>query len=86
MTKLQKNLREFEEAIRLKNFNFFNNIVDENKFQLKNEIFGDLQHNIFRVDNLLPTFKTLYGNRNFSTVSELLKELQNVNIDLATLV
>ncbi|MCT7471013.1 DUF5906 domain-containing protein [Aliarcobacter cryaerophilus] len=82
MTKLQKNLREFEEAIRLKNFNFFNNIVDENKFQLKNEIFGDLQHNIFRVDNLLPAFKTLYGNRNFSTVSELLKELQNVNINL----
>ncbi|MCT7584592.1 DUF5906 domain-containing protein [Aliarcobacter butzleri] len=82
MTKLQKNLREFEEAIRLKKFNFFNNIVDENKFQLKNEIFGDLQHNIFRVDNLLPAFKTLYGNRNFSTVSELLKELQNVNITL----
>ncbi|MCT7602288.1 primase-helicase family protein [Aliarcobacter butzleri] len=82
MTKLQKNLREFEEAIRLKIFNFFNNIVDENKFQLKNEIFGDLQHNIFRVDNLLPAFKTLYGNRNFSTVSELLKELQNVNINL----
>lgn len=46
------------------------------------EIFGDLQHNIFRVDNLLPIFKTLYGNRNFSTVSELLKELQNVNINL----
>lgn len=79
LTKLQTNLVEFVEAIRCRNLNLFNNIIDENKFQLKNEIFGDLQHNIFRVDNLLPAFKTLYGNRNFSTCSELLRELQKCN-------
>ena len=79
LTKLQTDLVEFSEAIRCWNLNLFSTIVDENKFQLKNEIFGDLQHNIFRVDNLLPAFKTLYGNRNFSTCSELLRELQKCN-------
>lgn len=79
LTKLQTDLVEFSEAIRCCNLNLFSTIVDENKFQLKNEIFGDLQHNIFRVDNLLPAFKTLYGNRNFSTCSELLRELQKCN-------
>ncbi|WP_419677728.1 primase-helicase family protein [Aliarcobacter lanthieri] len=82
LTKLQQNIIEFAEAIRFRNWNLFNTIIDENKFQLKNEIFGDLQHNIFRVDNLLPAFKTLYGNRNFSTNSELLRELQKYNLSL----
>uniref|UniRef100_UPI001868614A hypothetical protein n=1 Tax=Aliarcobacter butzleri TaxID=28197 RepID=UPI001868614A len=54
----------------------------ENKFQLKFEIFWDLQHNIFRVENLLPAFKVLYGGRNFSTNSELLRELQKYNPSL----
>lgn len=76
ITKLQKNVKEFIEAIKCKNFNLFNTIVDENKFQLKSEILWDLEHNIFKVENLFPAFKTLYGNRNFSTGSELLRELQ----------
>lgn len=82
ITKLQKNVIEFAEAIRCRDFNLFNTIVDENKFQLKSEIFSDLQHNIFRVENLFPAFKTLYGNRSFSTNSELLRELQKYNISL----
>ena len=82
ITKLQKNVIEFAEAIRCRDFNLFNTIIDENKFQLKSEIFSDLQHNIFRVENLLPAFKTLYGNRSFSTNSELLRELQKYNISL----
>ncbi|WP_216081169.1 hypothetical protein, partial [Aliarcobacter butzleri] len=49
---------------------------------LKQEIFSDLQHNVFRVDNLLPAFKALYGNRSFSTNSELLRELQKYNPSL----
>lgn len=60
----------------------FNTIIDENKLQLKQEIFSDLQHNVFRVDNLLPAFKALYGNRSFSTNSELLRELQKYNLSL----
>ncbi|MDS1370387.1 DUF5906 domain-containing protein [Aliarcobacter butzleri] len=82
ITKLQKNVIEFAEAIRCRDFNLFNTIIDENKFQLKSEIFSDLQHNIFRVENLFPAFKTLYGNRSFSTNSELLRELQKYNISL----
>ena len=82
LTKLQTNVIEFVEAIRSRNWNFFNTIVDEDKLQLKNEIFSDLQHNVFRVDNLLPAFKALYGNRSFSTNSELLRELQKYNLSL----
>ncbi|WP_216081175.1 hypothetical protein, partial [Aliarcobacter butzleri] len=74
LTKLQQNIIEFVEAIRFRNWNLFNTIIDENKLQLKQEIFSDLQHNVFRVDNLLPAFKALYGNRSFSTNSELLRE------------
>ena len=82
LTKLQQNIIEFEEAIRFRNWNLFNTIIDENKLQLKQEIFSDLQHNVFRVDNLLPAFKALYGNRSFSTNSELLRELQKYNLSL----
>ncbi|MGJ0319901.1 primase-helicase family protein [Aliarcobacter cryaerophilus] len=82
LTKLQKNVIEFSEAIRCRNLNLFNTIVDENKLQLKQEIFWDLQNGIFRVENLLPAFKTLYGSRSFGTNSELLKELQKVDLNL----
>lgn len=82
LTKLQKNIIEFVEAIRCRNLNLFNTIVDENKIQLKQEIFWDLQNGIFRVENLLPAFKTLYGSRSFGTNSELLKELQKVDLNL----
>ncbi len=79
LSKLQQNIIEFVEAIKYRNFNLFNNIIDENKFQLRSEIFLDLQHNIFRVENLLPAFKSLYGGRNFSSSSEMLRELQKYN-------
>ena len=82
LTKLQKNVLEFSEAIRCRNLNLFNTIVDENKFQLKNEILLDFQYGIFRVENLLPAFKTLYGSRSFGTNSELLIELQKFNFNL----
>lgn len=82
LTKLQKNVIEFSEAIRCRNLNLFNTIVDENKFQLKNEILLDFQYGIFRVENLLPAFKTLYGSRSFGTNSELLRELQKFNFNL----
>ncbi|MCT7602422.1 primase-helicase family protein [Aliarcobacter butzleri] len=82
LTKLQKNIIEFVDAIRCRNLNLFNTIVDENKLQLKQEIFWDLQNGIFRVENLLPAFKTLYGSRSFGTNSELLKELQKVGLNL----
>ena len=82
LTKLEKNIFEFLAAIKYKNFNLFSNIVDENKFQLKFEIFWDLQNGIFRVENLLPTFQALYGKRFFTSTSELLRELQKYNSSL----
>ena len=82
LTKLQTNVIEFAEAIRCRNLNLFNTIVDENKLQLKNEIFWDLQNGIFRVENLLPTFQALYGKRFFTSTSELLRELQKYNSSL----
>lgn len=82
LTKLQQNIIEFAEAIRCRNLNLFNTIVDENKLQLKQEIFWDLQNGIFRVENLLPTFQALYGKRFFTSTSELLRELQKYNSSL----
>ena len=82
LTKLQTNVIEFAEAIRCRNLNLFNTIVDENKLQLKQEIFWDLQNGIFRVENLLPTFQALYGKRFFTSTSELLRELQKYNSSL----
>lgn len=76
--KLEENLKEFINAIKFRNFSFFNSIVDFDKQRLKNEIILDLHHNIFRIDNLLPTFKTVYGGRSFSTSSEFLRKLQEI--------
>ena len=82
LTKSERNVMEFAQAIRNRDFHFFATIVDENRFDLRDEIFSDLQNDIFRVDNLLPTFKTLFNSRSFSTNSELLRELQKVDLDL----
>ena len=82
LTKLQTNVIEFAEAIRCRNLNLFNTIVDENKLQLKQEIFWDLQNNLFKVDNLLPAFQALYGKRFFTSSSEFLRELQKYNSSL----
>mgnify|MGYP003416626554 FL=1 len=79
---MEQNIIEFAEAIRLRNYSLFYSIVDGSKIKLKNEIIFDLQNNLFRVENLLPAFKTLYGSRNFSTNSELLRKLQKINFNL----
>jgi hypothetical protein len=79
---LQQNIIEFAEAIRCRNLNLFNTIVDENKFQLRYEIYLDLQNNLFKLENLLPTFQALYGKRFFTSTSELLRELQKYNSSL----
>src|SRR5574344_2709119 len=82
LTKLQQNIIEFAEAIRCRNLNLFNTIVDENKFQLRYEIYLDLQNNLFKLENLLPTFQALYGKRFFTSSSEFLRELQKYNSSL----
>lgn len=69
----------------LKIFLFFCSIVDFDKQRLKDEIMFDLQYSIFRVDNLLPAFKTLYGGRNFSTNSEFIRKLQEIELFLFSL-
>jgi hypothetical protein len=79
LTKLQKHVLEFVNVIRNRNGISFNSIIDEDKRQLKTEILLDLQYGLFRVENLLPSFKTLYGGRSFSTHSEFLRELQKAD-------
>ena len=79
LTKLQTNVLAFVNALIYRDFNIFNSIIDADKLELKNEILSDLQQGIFRIENLLPAFKTLYGGRSFGTNSEFLRELQMAN-------
>lgn len=74
-TKLQRSIEEFARAIRFKNLNYFESIrfdAPELYHSVKNDIYNDL----FRISNLLLTFKIIYGNTTFKTTSEFLRELQ----------
>ena len=79
LTNLQTKVLAFVNALICRNYNVFNSIIDADKMELKNEILADLQQGIFRIENLLPAFKTLYGGRSFGTNSEFLRELQMAN-------
>ncbi len=81
LTKLQKNLDEFAYCIRNKNIEFFEPIRFEND-ELFQSIHNDFYNNVFRVENLLPVYKALYGSYSIKTSSELLRELQNIDFDL----
>lgn len=81
LTKLQKNLDEFAYCIRNKNIEFFEPIRFEND-ELFQSIHNDFYNKVFRVDNLLPVYKALYGNCNIRTNSELLRQLQNIDFNL----
>ena len=81
LTKSQKNLDEFAYSIRNKDIESFEPIMFENQelFQL---IYSDFHNNVFRVENLLPVYRVLYGNSAIRTNSELLRELQNIDFNL----
>lgn len=81
LTKLQRNLDELAYYIRNKEIGFFESIRFENN-ELFQIICRDLENNVFRVDNLLPVYKALYGSTSIKTNSELLRELQNIDFDL----
>lgn len=81
LTKLQKNLDEFAYCIRNKNIEFFETIRFENH-ELFQSIHNDFYNNVFKVDNLLPAYKALYGSCSIKTSSELLRELQNIDFNL----
>ncbi len=81
LTKLQKNLDEFAYYIGNKDIEFFEPIMFENQ-ELFQSIYSDFHNNVFRVKNLLPVFKALYGSCNIRTDSELLRELQNIDFNL----
>lgn len=78
VTKLQKNLNEYVYAIRSQNIKFFEPIMFENG-QLFQSIYSDFCNNVFRVENLLPVYKALYGTTSIKTNSELLRELQKID-------
>lgn len=81
LTKLQKNLTEYVYAIKNKNFTFFESIQFENA-ELFQIISNDFYKHIFRVENLLPIYKSLYGNSSIKTNTELLRELQKIDFEL----
>lgn len=78
LTKLQKNLDEYAYCIKNKEIEFFESIrfADEELFQT---VYSDFCNNVFRVENLLPAYKALYGSYSIKTNSELLRELQKVD-------
>lgn len=78
VTKLQKNLNEYTHAIKSQNIKFFEPIMFENR-ELFQSIQNDFYNNVFRVENLLPVYKILYGNYSIKTNSELLRELQKID-------
>lgn len=47
--------------------------------QLFQSIYSDFCNNVFRVENLLPVYKALYGTTSIKTNSELLRELQKID-------
>lgn len=75
LNKLQKSIQEFAYAIRFKDFNYFESIRFDAP-ELHTIVIIDLRNNLFRISNLLATFKVIYGN-SFKTTSELLRALQN---------
>lgn len=81
LTKSQKNLNEFAYCIGNKDIEFFEPIMFENQ-ELFQSIYSDFHNKVFRVENLLPVFKALYGSCNIRTDSELLRELQNIDFNL----
>ncbi len=81
LTKSQKNLNEFAYCIGNKDIEFFEPIRFDND-ELFQIIIDDFYHNVFRVKNLLPVFKALYGSCNIRTDSELLRQLQNIDFNL----
>lgn len=78
LTKLQGNLQEYAYYIRKKDLTFFEPIRFENQ-ELFQTIYNDFYNCVFRIENLLPVYKALYGNCAVRTNSELLKELQKID-------
>lgn len=74
MNKLQKNIKDFIFNIQTRNQLYFANLAYENN-NLYMEIITDMNLGFFRLTNLVPAFKELYGS-NIKTSSELLVELQ----------
>ncbi len=81
LTKLQKNIDEYAYYIKNRRVEFFEFIRFDNS-ELFQAIEDDLYHNIFRIENLLPIYKALYGSCSIKTNSELLRELQKVDYQL----
>ncbi len=72
--KLQKSIQEFVYAIRIKDFAYFESIRFDAP-ALYSSVMNDLYNNFFRISNLLPAFRAVYGKGLFKTTSELLREL-----------
>ncbi|PNV82251.1 MAG: hypothetical protein C0627_11080 [Sulfurimonas sp.] len=79
LTKLQKNIQEYANAIKYNQIWQFEPILFDAP-ELYEIVIRDLYNNLFKIDNLLPVFKLLYGTNSIKTTTELFKELQQFDI------
>lgn len=80
LTKLQTNIQEFAYAIKYKQILHFESLRFDNP-ELYQNVMNDLYYNLFKVDNLLPVFKTLYSTRSIKTTAEFLRVLQQCDMN-----
>jgi hypothetical protein len=78
-TKLEKSIQEFNYAIRTKYTPYFE-VIRFGLPELHADVVSDLYNNVFRISNLLPLFKAIYGNGLVKTQGELLRELQKCDM------
>lgn len=79
LTKLQQSIQSFAWAIRYKQLGYFEPIRFDAP-ELYEILIRDFYNNIFKVDNLLPVFKLLYGASSIKTTTELFRELQQCDM------
>ena len=79
LTRLEQKIQLYAQAIRYKQLWIFEPLRLE-QLELHWMMMSDFNNNIFRIDNLLPTFKALYGVSQIKTTAELLRELQRFDM------
>lgn len=80
LTKLEQKILLYATAIRYKQLGVFEPLRFEDA-ELYYMVMHDINHHLFRVENLLPIFKKLYGVSQIKTTPELLRELQRFDIN-----
>jgi hypothetical protein len=78
LTKQQKNIQEFGFAVSNRDYSYFSNMQFDAP-NLYKEVICDFNRGVFKLTNLLATYKMMYGGSAFKTTAELLRALQEYN-------